>query len=241
MNDQLAFYPPFRAGHQKLDEDQLIEIQLEANPKKFFVKLLDHKFNIDECSYEELVDELENIEEADRLEEELAPKKNVNPVQSDTQQDGQRKRKGKCKRGEQESETMTHTMPDNQTGRVGRVYDPSKYCNLHHVKGHDLEGCDVMQEQAKKMRLAWDNKSSAQRATEKKRKQEMHALFANMVRDFLERKRKREQEIQPSNHNDEWPNEETTDHHWQEDDSAAVDEIMVRENHVLSALRHHSK
>jgi len=96
-------------------------------------------------------------------------------------------------------------------------HDPNKYCNLHHKCGHDLEGCDVMQAQAKCMHLAWNSTSSAEEAAEKKSKQETHTLVKEMVSEYIaHQKRKRK------NHDAEadWPEDEsaTSEQHYQKDD-----------------------
>ncbi len=65
----------------------------------------------------------------------------------------------------------------------------SKYCELHGPGTHSTGECKVLIGQAKKMKAAWTNKDGEAKRNAFKKKQEMNAIFDDMVKTHVEKKK----------------------------------------------------
>ena len=170
LNSQLEFYPPFNGAAQKLEEDAIKEVLEFAIPRRWEKAMLLQGFIPSLRTTIEFVEFCERLELAEKMtEQSLGTKSHTS-----------RKESGE-KKGQTGSKTSEGGQQHNKKRQRGR--ETSKWCPLHQTNTHDMSECNVMLNQAEKMREAYSNRSTAQRKQKRQKSHKEMMTFVNSVVD----------------------------------------------------------
>ena len=169
LNSYLRQFPPFADG-QELQQDEMMDIFESAIPASWQNQAIIQGFNILEHTPNEFVEFCERIESIETDEPEK-PKPS-------TDKDADGKKKGKRKRGGEDSSS-------------------TKVCMLH-GPGHSTEECKVLQAQAKRMKGAYESQTPEGKK-QWKRRDEMNAIVEQLLEQLDKRKRGRKEQKELDN------------------------------------------
>ena len=95
---------------------------------------------------------------------------------------GQRKQQGKTEPGKVQTDSAKNSNKGSKLNadkpKTSKSSGSTKFCPLHNTSGHDLGGCKVMQDQAKKMRDNWETKKP-QKLNSQRSNQDKTVSFKN--------------------------------------------------------------
>ena len=241
LNDLLPQFPPFQGRVQKISDDDACEAIFSYIPQSWRTRMLADQWDPMDHSFQELQEELEQIELVIQLEE--CQHQELQERKEDTGKKTETSSKNKHKRDEKTRDTSPKTT--------------NHPCMLHGTYDHTSENCNVLRAQAKHMCLSWQSHSPEQCEADCRKKcqnmnkkntpgqDEINQMVAKAAKELFEihfnkkkhKSRKRDRFIHESDESNESDSENEHELHEHEELPFTVDDVNVRDLNALSDLR----